>query len=190
MSSSHPKAGANPYGRFIPREELQGFASWKPGAFGGAAPAGAAAAEAPEQQALLHAARQVGYQEGYRDGLAALENFKRSLLQQRAELRGILLQQAALEVLQRRQTVAVAFLVADLSRRMQQGLLFRRFCRSGTGGSGAAKGTGLPAGKPLQLFARNEAAVRVGTRLGIRRTHRPHRSPSRSGLRRPDGARS
>ena len=93
MSSSNPKAGANPYGRFIPREELQGFASWKPGAFGGAAPAGAAAAEAPEQQALLHAARQVGYQEGYRDGLVALENFKRSLLQQNAAQFGALLQQ-------------------------------------------------------------------------------------------------
>jgi len=93
MSSSNPKAGANPYGRFIPREELQGFASWKPGAFGGTAPAGAAAAEAPEQQALLHAARQVGYQEGYRDGLVALENFKRSLLQQNAAQFGALLQQ-------------------------------------------------------------------------------------------------
>jgi flagellar assembly protein FliH len=93
MSSSNPKAGANPYGRFIPREELQGFASWKPGAFGGAAPAGAAAAEAPEQLALLHAARQAGYQEGYRDGLVALENFKRSLLQQNAAQFGALLQQ-------------------------------------------------------------------------------------------------
>ena len=82
MSSSNPKAGANPYGRFIPREELQGFASWKPGAFGGAAPAGAAAAEAPEQQALLHAARQVGYQEGYRDGLVALEGFKQTFAHQ------------------------------------------------------------------------------------------------------------
>jgi len=93
MSSSNPKGSGNPYGRFIPREELQGFASWKPGAFGGSAPAGAAASEAPEQQALLHAARQAGYQEGYRDGLVALENFKRSLLQQNAAQFGALLQQ-------------------------------------------------------------------------------------------------
>ena len=90
MSSSNPKPTGNPYGRFIPREELQGFASWKPGAFGGAA---AAAPDVPEQQALLHAARQTGYQEGYRDGLAALENFKRSVLQQNAAQFGALLQQ-------------------------------------------------------------------------------------------------
>ena len=90
MSSSKP----NPllHNRFIPREELQGFASWKPGAFGAAA-AAAGAAELPEQQALLHAARQAGYQEGYRDGLAALENFKRSVLQSNAAQFGALLQQ-------------------------------------------------------------------------------------------------
>src|SRR5688572_15112256 len=91
MSSSNPKPAGNPYGRFIPREELQGFASWKPGAFGGTA--AAAAPEQPEQQALLHAAHQTGYQEGYRDGLAALENFKRSVLQQNAAQFGALLQQ-------------------------------------------------------------------------------------------------
>ena len=94
MSSSSPKSGGgNPYGRFIPREELQGFASWQPGSFGGTAAAGVSAAEAPEQQALLHAARQAGYQEGYRDGLVALENFKRSVLQQNAAQFGALLQQ-------------------------------------------------------------------------------------------------
>jgi flagellar assembly protein FliH len=93
MSSSNAKnSGANPYGRFIPREELQGFASWKPGTFGGAA-ASPTASDAPDQQALLHAARQAGYQEGYRDGLAALENFKRSVLQQNAAQFGALLQQ-------------------------------------------------------------------------------------------------
>jgi flagellar assembly protein FliH len=91
MSSSNPKSAPNPYGRFIPREELQGFASWKPGTFGGAA--AAATPETPDQQALLHGARQAGYQEGYRDGLAALENFKRSLLQQNAVQFGALLQQ-------------------------------------------------------------------------------------------------
>jgi flagellar assembly protein FliH len=93
MSSSKPKGGGNPslHHRFIPREELQGFASWKPGAFGSAAEA--AVAEAPEQQALLHTAHQAGYQEGYRDGLAALENFKRSVLQQNAAQFGALLQQ-------------------------------------------------------------------------------------------------
>jgi len=90
MSSSKPVTP--PHARFIPREELQGFASWKPGAFGAAAD-GAGAAEASEQQALQHAARQAGYQEGYRDGLVALENFKRSVLQSNAAQFGALLQQ-------------------------------------------------------------------------------------------------
>src|SRR5512134_153328 len=90
MSSSKPNPSL--HHRFIPREELQGFASWKPGAFGGGA-ATANAADAPDQQALLHAARHTGYQEGYRDGLAALENFKRSVLQQNAAQFGALLQQ-------------------------------------------------------------------------------------------------
>jgi len=90
MSSSNPKAAGHPYGRFIPREELQDFASWKPGAFGaGAAPA----PDSAEQQASVHAARQAGYQEGYRDGLVALENFKRGVLQQNAAQFGAMLQQ-------------------------------------------------------------------------------------------------
>jgi len=91
MSSSNPKAAGNPHSRFIPREELQDFASWKPGAFGGAA--GAAAPDNAEQQALLHAARQAGYQEGYRDGLVALDNFKRSVMAQNAAQFGAVLQQ-------------------------------------------------------------------------------------------------
>src|SRR5262247_1500158 len=88
MSSSKPNP--SPHGRFIPREELQGFASWKPGAFGGGA---GAVPDSAEQQATLHAARQAGYQEGYRDGLVALDNFKRSVLQQNAAQFGTLLQQ-------------------------------------------------------------------------------------------------
>jgi len=86
------KPPANPYGRFIPREELQSFASWKPGAFA-SADGGIAAADSAEQQASAHAARQAGYQEGYRDGLVALENFKRGVLQQNAAQFGALLQQ-------------------------------------------------------------------------------------------------
>jgi len=89
MSSSSSKPAGHPYGRFIPREELQDFASWKPGAFGGAA----APADSAEQQALVHAARQAGYQEGYRDGLVALDNFKRSVLQQNNAQFGAVMQQ-------------------------------------------------------------------------------------------------
>jgi flagellar assembly protein FliH len=91
MSSSKPNP-ASPYGRFIPREELQQFASWKPGAFG-ATTVAAAAPDSPEQLATQQAARQSGYQEGYRDGLVALDNFKRSLLQQNAAQFGALIQQ-------------------------------------------------------------------------------------------------
>jgi flagellar assembly protein FliH len=79
------------YTRFIPREELQGFANWTPGAFGegppvqkpvSAAEAEAAAAGAAELEAALNAARQAGYEAGYRDGLVALESFKQSFAQQ------------------------------------------------------------------------------------------------------------
>src|SRR5499427_5054889 len=91
MSSSNPKNSGHPYGRFIPREELQQFASWKPGAFGGAA--AASAPDGEQQQALLDAARQAGYQEGYRDGLVALDNFKRSVQQQNAAQFGAVMAQ-------------------------------------------------------------------------------------------------
>lgn len=106
-----PPAGGNRtasmYARFIPREELQGFAAWQPDSFGGdafqpfATPRAAAPAPAPEPepeidleppppagptaeelQAAVLEARQGGYQDGYRDGLVALEGFKQSFAQQ------------------------------------------------------------------------------------------------------------
>ncbi len=82
-----------PYQRFIPREELGDFASWRPGTFGGAAPPAAAAPEptAADWQARIHAARQAGYQDGYRDGLVALENFKQSFALQATAQIGALL---------------------------------------------------------------------------------------------------
>ena len=83
----------SPYQRFIPREELGDFASWKPGTFGEAAPAPAAAAEptSADWQARINAARQAGYHDGYRDGLVALENFKQSFAQQATSQIGALL---------------------------------------------------------------------------------------------------
>ncbi|MDQ2778108.1 MAG: FliH/SctL family protein [Pseudomonadota bacterium] len=97
------KAGTG-YGRFIPAEELgNGFSSWQPGSFGGTerrqSPRDAApsAPEAPrdltvaEWQARVTAARQAGYQEGYRDGLVALESFKQSFAQQATAQIGALL---------------------------------------------------------------------------------------------------
>src|SRR5947209_9376627 len=77
------------YSRFIPREELSSFASWSFGDVSAGAPPGAAAptADAPLDPAEAHAqelraARQSGYQDGYRDGLVALEGFKRTFASQ------------------------------------------------------------------------------------------------------------
>ncbi len=95
------KAGTA-YQRFIPREELGDFASWRPGTFGQAAGDAHAAAQAAasatppeptpaEWEARIAAARQAGYQDGYRDGLVALENFKQSFAQQATSQVGALL---------------------------------------------------------------------------------------------------
>jgi flagellar assembly protein FliH len=81
-NSSDRAAPHSAYSRFIPREEVNGFAAWQPDALGDA-PNPRPATEAQrgaEQQAL----RQAGYQDGYRDGLAALESFKQSFAQQMA----------------------------------------------------------------------------------------------------------
>jgi flagellar assembly protein FliH len=81
-NSSDRATPQSPYSRFIPREEVSGFAAWQPDAFGdqnNARPATEAQRSA-EHQAL----RQAGYQDGYRDGLAALESFKQSFAQQMA----------------------------------------------------------------------------------------------------------
>lgn len=98
------KAGVT-YTRFIPREELGEFEAWQPGAFGvdarsgkdrrasaaTAAPAAPAAPTEAQWQEQVAAARQAGYQDGYRDGLVALENFKQSFAQQATAQIGALL---------------------------------------------------------------------------------------------------
>ena len=89
------KAGSA-YQRFIPREELGDFASWRPGTFGGETAEPQAAAPTPEPtaedwHARTLAARQGGYQDGYRDGLVALESFKQSFAQQATSQIGALL---------------------------------------------------------------------------------------------------
>lgn len=117
-----PRTGSS-YARFIPREELEGFSAWKPGSFGddpSLKPKAAAAvpdaetlrrqaeelalaqarraeearqlAEAARVQALQEA-REGGYHDGYRDGLEALDNFKRSFATQTSAQVGALLQQ-------------------------------------------------------------------------------------------------
>ncbi len=107
--STAKPAGA--YSRFIPREELDAFDSWTPDAFAELAgrpawnpiaaltpqppaPPAPPPAPVPEESLLpdgpteeewlaeVHASRQSGYQDGYRDGLEALEAAKRQHLQQ------------------------------------------------------------------------------------------------------------
>ena len=96
-----PPEGSKPasaYQRFIPREELGSYANWKPGALGPQAeqpepaPAAPPAPTAAEWEARISAARQAGYQEGYRDGLVALEGFKESFAQQATAQVGALLE--------------------------------------------------------------------------------------------------
>lgn len=96
------KAGTA-YQRFIPREELGDFSSWRPGTFGQTAEAVHASAQAaanttppPEPtaadwEAMVAQARQAGYQDGYRDGLVALDSFKQSFAQQATSQVGALL---------------------------------------------------------------------------------------------------
>lgn len=100
------KAGTA-YTRFIPREELGDFETWKPGSFAGGphgtgaeqtgttstppTPAAPPEPTAADWQQRVDAARQSGYQEGYRDGLSALESFKQSFAQQATAQIGALL---------------------------------------------------------------------------------------------------
>lgn len=97
-----PNDAARAYARFIPREELNGFAAWQPGDLsGGPAPQAnvqRAADEPPkadlaaQHAAELRAARQSGYQDGYRDGLVALDGFKQGFAAQTTAQIGALLQ--------------------------------------------------------------------------------------------------
>jgi len=85
-------AKSSVYTRFIPREELDSFAAWNPGALSGqeGGPRPGVHKREPEPtpappedpEIALRAARQSGYQDGYRDGMAALEAFKQSFATQ------------------------------------------------------------------------------------------------------------
>ena len=103
-----PPRGA-PQSRFIPREELEGFAAWRPGSFGGAPTTSPHPADRPENKVhaapppppappteaewmeAVHHARDAGYQDGYRDGQVALEAFKETFARQMASQFGALL---------------------------------------------------------------------------------------------------
>ena len=115
MTSSKPRsappgdaARAGAYARFIPREELGGFAAWHPGDLaGGPSPQAnvqRAADEARKADAAgliaeqLRAARQAGYQDGYRDGLVALDAFKQTFAAQTTAQIGVLMQSLGAEL--------------------------------------------------------------------------------------------
>lgn len=129
-----PQGPARPsvYGRFIPREELSEFAAWSPGNFGAEAPAPALGVRRPappappqpdpeaELQAMLHANRQQAYQEGYRDGLAALEGFKQTYAKQVGSQVGALVQSIGtqLDEMQQEMAQTVALSAANLARQI------------------------------------------------------------------------
>ena len=126
-SSGNAPRAATPYARFIPREELGAFAAWSPHTLNAeldaaAAPADAAAAapEAPAAQAQVAAARQAGYQDGYRDGLVALDSFKQSFATQMAAQLGQLLRafDAQLGALEQQMAQALAQAAVQLARRV------------------------------------------------------------------------
>lgn len=86
MTSSKAPLRASSYSRFIPREELAGFAAWQPGSVADATKPSAAPAPPPpptaeellaKVPARLAAARDAGYHDGHRDGMAALDAAKR-----------------------------------------------------------------------------------------------------------------
>jgi flagellar assembly protein FliH len=125
---------ASAYARFIPREELGTFAAWNPDALSGArpnatplrratdAPAAAqdAAGAAQELAGQLRAARQSGYQDGYRDGLVALDAFKQGYAKQVTAQLGTLTRayHDELEALRQQLAQAVAATAAQVARQV------------------------------------------------------------------------
>jgi flagellar assembly protein FliH len=126
-ASSKPpaKPPAGTYARFIPREELGSFAAWDPGALSGQSAPSASdssdpAVAEPSMQAQIAGARQAGYQDGYRDGLVALDSFKQSIAQQMAAQVGALLNSfdAQTDALEQQMAQAVAQASVMLARRV------------------------------------------------------------------------
>ena len=130
---------ANPYARFIPREELSSFAAWALGDISGVPgaanspqrprepePAPVDPAELVAQQ--LRGARQSGYQDGYRDGLVALEGFKQSFAAQTTTQVGTLVASigAELDALQQEMAKSLAATATHLARRIVRSELTTR----------------------------------------------------------------
>jgi len=138
-NTSNQAAKPAGYGRFIPREELSSFAAWNPGALDGGAPAdkgvqrpAPAEPEPPSHEQLLseasRQARSAGYQDGYRDGLVALEGFKQSFASQVTAQVGAVTQSymAQLDVLQQQMARALAVSATHLARQMVRSEIAQR----------------------------------------------------------------
>jgi flagellar assembly protein FliH len=139
--TSSPKPGS-PYGRFIPREELSSFAAWNPNALSGGE-AHAMPVHKPEppeppkppkpsaEEELaghVRTARNAGYQDGYRDGLVALEGFKQSFANQITAQLGTVTQACMqqLDGLQQEMARALAVSATHLARQMVRSELAQR----------------------------------------------------------------
>ncbi len=146
MISSKPRnvpspneARAAPYARFIPREELDSFAAWQPGDLAGGPPPQAHVRRATDHEtpradaaealaAQLRGARQSGYQDGYRDGLVALDGFKQSFAAQTTAQIGSLLAAlgSELDALQQEMARTLAISATQLARRIVRAELATR----------------------------------------------------------------
>ena len=172
------------YSRFIPREELSSFASWSFGDVSGfAAPADVACSARerrsrradPAETASLSScarARQSGYQDGYRDGLVALEGFKQSFAAQTTAQIG------ALVPLDRRAARHAS------QQEMARPLAAHRRC-AGAPGRCAANSTRVPSASrrspsrrstPSLLSARHMCCASIPTTTRVIAGRRPTRS--------------
>jgi flagellar assembly protein FliH len=134
-SSDRVPADKAPGSRFIPREELDGFAAWRPHAFDDVPPPTSGlhkprdeAQRAAHEQAVMQGARQAGYQDGYRDGLVALESFKQAFATQMSAQLGALVAAFDAEFMQLESAMAeaVAASAAALARQVVRSELATR----------------------------------------------------------------
>ena len=138
-NTNPPAVRPSSYGRFIPREELSSFAAWNPGSLDGTAPpdkgvhrpAPPEPAQPSHEELLAEAsrhARTAGYQDGYRDGLVALEGFKQSYASQITAQLGAVTQSymAQLDALQQQMARALAVSATHLARQMVRSEIAQR----------------------------------------------------------------
>lgn len=137
------------YARFIPGEEVQGARAWnldnlgnppaspfapmRPGAQTPPPPAASAPVEPPpppepDVQEQLQAARQGGYHDGYRDGMAALDAFKHSFAQQISAQIGTLVHNfdAEMQAVEADMAQSLARVAVELARQVVRSELAQR----------------------------------------------------------------